>query len=138
MATLDTNCLLRWLTGDVPEQAADVEALIARGREWAVPDVALLEVVFVLEKVNRLPRQFVAEAIQTVLAQDAFAVDRELWGELSDVYLALPKLSAADIYLVLDARRRGREPVYTFDRKLAAQLPGAAPVPASQVRPPDR
>ncbi|MDR1187769.1 MAG: PIN domain-containing protein [Bifidobacteriaceae bacterium] len=129
MPSLDTNCLLRWLLNDVPAQTARLDALLASEQEFAVPDVALLETVFVLERVAKLDRADVADAIETVLALGTLVIDRELWGELLPLYLAHPKLSAADIYLGIEARRRGRTPLYTFDRKLALQLAVGAPVP---------
>ncbi|MFT4052343.1 MAG: hypothetical protein QM677_08855 [Microbacterium sp.] len=45
--SLDANCLLRWLLDDVPEQTARVDALRAADPRVTVPDVALIEVVFV-------------------------------------------------------------------------------------------
>jgi predicted nucleic-acid-binding protein len=129
MPSLDTNCLLRWLLGDVPGQTARMDRMLAEGGPLHVPDVVLLEAVFVLEKVEGLAREDVAAAIRTVLAEAALVVDRGLWAELTDLHLAHRKLSAADIYLVFDARLRRREPLLTFYKKLASQLPGTAAVP---------
>jgi len=42
MPSLDTNCLLRLLLGDIPEQAASVTALINSGESVVVADVALI------------------------------------------------------------------------------------------------
>ena len=44
---------------------------------------------------------------------------------LVDEYLAHPKLSVTDIYLTALAHSTGATPLYTFDKKLAAQLNGA-------------
>jgi len=51
MPSLDTNCLLRWLLGDVPEHTAIITAIINSEKNLAVADAALIEMVFVLEKI---------------------------------------------------------------------------------------
>ena len=53
MPSLDTNCLLRWLLGDIPEQKALVTALIDSGDSFSVADTALIETVFVPEKLKK-------------------------------------------------------------------------------------
>ena len=49
MPSLDTNCLLRWLLDDIPEQTELVTSLINSEESFAVSDVALIETVFVRE-----------------------------------------------------------------------------------------
>ena len=53
MPSLDTNCLLRWLLDDVPEQTAIISAIIDSEKNLAVADVALIETVYVLEKIKK-------------------------------------------------------------------------------------
>jgi len=122
MATLDTNCLLRWLVRDDPSATAKMDAHVAEGRPFRVPDVVVIETVFVLESHYRFTRDEVAQAIRLVLGQAVFDVDRSLWAEVMDAYLLHAKLSVTDIYLVKDADRHGHAPVVTFDRKLINQL----------------
>ena len=124
MPSLDTNCLLRWLLDDVPEQTARVDELLAAHPRVAVSDVALIEVVFVLERVMRLPRTSIASAVAGLAAENTFAFDRAFWLDVVEVYLAHPKLSVADVYLTRDARRTGTGPLHTLDQKLARQLDG--------------
>lgn len=124
VASVDTNALLRWLLGDVPRQAERVDQLVASGTPLTVEDVALIEVVFVLEKVMLLSRASIAEAIATLISTAAFDLDRECWQAVSVDYLDHPKLSVADVYLAHRAVRRDATPLYTFDRKLAARISG--------------
>ena len=49
MPSLDTNCLLRWLLDDIPEQSAAITNLIDSGEGFTVADAALIETVFVPE-----------------------------------------------------------------------------------------
>lgn len=127
MASVDTNVLLRWLLGDMPKQAERVDRLITSGATLVVEDAALIETVFVLERVMLLSRASIANAIATVISTAAFDLDldRDWWRSVSADYLAHPKLSVADVYLAHRAAARQATPLYTFDRKLASQLAGA-------------
>jgi len=127
MQTLDTNVLVRWLVRDNPDMTAEVDALFASGRRFRVPDVAVLETVFVLEGYYQLGRGDVADAIRLLIGQATLGVDRVLWGDIMRTYVDHPKLSCADIYLTLDARRAGAEPVISFDKKLITQLGAVSP-----------
>lgn len=123
MASVDTNVLLRWLLGDVPKQADRVDQLIASGTTLHIEDAALIEVVFVLERVMLLSRASVAQAIAAIISTAAFDLDRGCWRTVSADYVVHPKLSVADVYGAHRAVQRGATPLYTFDRKLASQLP---------------
>jgi len=124
MASLDTSCLLRWLIGDQPDQARAVDDLIRREGRVVVPDAVLLEAVFVMSGPYGLSRADVAAALAAVLGEGAMAVDVPLWSAVTQDYLAHPKLSVVDVYLAHLARGDHDEPLFTFDRKLAAQMAG--------------
>jgi len=126
MPTLDTNCLLRWLVRDDPAATAKMDAHVAAGRLFRVPDVVVIETVYVLESYYRFTRDEVAQAIRLVLGQAVFDIDRSLWADVMDDYLRHVKLSVTDIYLVVDANRCGHSPVLTFDKKLINQLGAVA------------
>ena len=78
MLTLDANVLLRWLLNDVPDQAAAAEALLSQAERFVVPDVVLIETVYVLERVMLLSRKTVALSVELVFGQANLAVDREV------------------------------------------------------------
>jgi len=122
--SLDTNVLLRWLLADVPDQAARVDALLDAGERCTIDDTALIETVFVLERVMLLSRSAVADAIRTVLSTAAYDVERSRWSAVMDAYLERPRLSVTDLYLAERARESGATPLYTFDKKLASQQNG--------------
>lgn len=125
MPSVDTNVLLRWLLDDVPDEAARVDRLFASGGRFRVDDAALIETVFVLERVTKLSRALVVDAIRLLLSMAALEFDRERWAALIGLYIDHPKLSIADVYLAGRARDSNDLPLYTFDRKLAAQLDDA-------------
>ena len=124
MLSLDTNCLLRWLLGDVPAQADQVAELLARPSRYDVADVALVEVVFVLEKQLLLSRPAVAASVDQLVSQPNLVFDKVLWSGIMETYLKRPKLSAVDIYLAARARAHADGTLLTFDQKLASQEAG--------------
>jgi predicted nucleic-acid-binding protein len=115
---------LRWILGDVPGQTALVNDLIASGENFTAPDAVLIETVFVLEKVKKISRGAIEQALMVIIGQANIRCSRELFAEALPLYRVHPRLSFIDCYLSVFARRRGAEPLLTFDRKLANQLPG--------------
>jgi predicted nucleic-acid-binding protein len=125
MPSLDTNCLLRWLLGDVPEQTVAVSAFITSEKNIAIADAALIEVVFVLEKLKKISRESIEKALRALLENESIICNRELFIEVLPLYTRHPKLSFVDCFLVVLARQTGTAPLLTFDKKLANQLSGA-------------
>ena len=60
---LDTNAVLRFITGDNPEKSQKVSELIENNR-CIVPIEVIAEAVFNLEKLYLHPRQLIAEKIK--------------------------------------------------------------------------
>lgn len=60
-AFIDTNVLVRHLTGDPPAQAAKATAYLRLADELLLPDLILAEVAYVLESFYEAPRRQVAE-----------------------------------------------------------------------------
>ena len=125
MQSLDTNCLLRWLLDDMPKQTALVSALFSSGKSLAVADVALIETIFVLEKIKKISRKTIEKAVLAIIGKETIFCSRDLFIETLSVYTAHPKLSLVDCYLETSARRTKAVPLLTFDQKLANQLSGA-------------
>lgn len=125
MPTLDTNIILRWLLDDVPTQTKTVDRLFAQATALVAPDVALIEAIFVLERVMKIPRPAITEGIRTLMGQANIKMDRAVWTETLSRYKRLPKLSVADIFLTLQAEARDETPLLTFDQKLTSQMAAA-------------
>ena len=130
MASLDTNCLLRWFLDDVPAQRLRVERLIASGESLAVDDAAIIETIFALEKVAKLSRATVQALWRTAMAHP-LTLNRTLWTQVLDTWASHPKLSVVDVYLAAKAQASGQTPLYTFDTKMVNQLKDVALVPQS-------
>ena len=125
MPSLDTNCILRWLLGDIPEQATLVTTLVNSGESVVVADVALIETVYVLEKLKNISRETIEKTIIAINGKNTIHCNRELFKEILPIYTTHPKLSFVDCYLTMFAKRTGATLLLTFDKKLANQLPMA-------------
>jgi predicted nucleic acid-binding protein len=118
---LDANVILRLLLNDVPAHHAAAIALLATGDSFAVSDTAMIETTFVLGRAYHLTREQQREAIVGMLGQPKISGSLELFETAFELYLAHPKLSFEDCYLVSVAGRTGAVPLWTFDKKLAHQ-----------------
>ncbi|MFM9023688.1 MAG: PIN domain-containing protein, partial [Solirubrobacterales bacterium] len=68
-AFLDTNVVIRHLTGDPPGQAARATAALASDEPLLLSDVVFAECVFVLESVYGVTRERVADLLRSILTQ---------------------------------------------------------------------
>jgi len=125
MAGLDTNCVLRWLLGDVPEHTALVTNLINSDEDFAIEDAVLIETAFVLEKLKKISRESIEKALMAVIKRDNILCNKDIFLEILPIYSSHSKLSFVDCYLEAVARKTGNTPLWTFDQKLANQLSGS-------------
>lgn len=116
--SLDTNTLLRLLLGDVPAQTKAVEALLASGRRFEVADAAILEMIFVLEKIYKMNRDLIQENVYSIVQNKSFRCNRKLFEHALPLYISEPSLSIIDCTLLTYARVQKAVPLYSFDKKL--------------------
>ncbi len=117
-AFVDTNVLIRHLTGDPPTQAAKATRYLQRGDELLLQDLILAEVAYVLESFYESPRTQVADTLRAVLAFPAVrVVDDDLLQRAVEVY-DRHRLDFADAYLVASAERSGVRQIASFDRAI--------------------
>ncbi|MCZ7535044.1 MAG: PIN domain-containing protein [Acidimicrobiia bacterium] len=69
-AFVDTNILIRHLTGDPPDQASRATRFLAEADELLLADLIVAEVVYVLESFYEVERSLVAELVRSILAFD--------------------------------------------------------------------
>ena len=117
-AFLDTNVLVRHLTGDPPEQARRATRYLEHADTLLLPDLVLAEVAYVLESYYQAPRPQVAEALRAILAFRAIrVVDGPLLLRAVELY-EMQGLDCADAYLVASAERTGIGVVASFDHAI--------------------
>ena len=115
-AFVDTNVLIRHLTGDPPEMASRATRYLAAADDLLLPDLILAEVAYVLESFYETPRAQVATTLRAVLAFSAIRVlDADLLQRAVEVY-EVHRLDFADAYLVASAERTGVGVIASFDR----------------------
>jgi predicted nucleic acid-binding protein len=117
-AFVDTNVLVRHLTGDPPEQAARATAFLAAADELLLADLVVAETVDVLECFYEVPRTRVAELVRAIIAFPAVVVlDPVLLLRSLEVY-ETDRLAFAEAYLVAQAERSGVGVIASFDRAI--------------------
>lgn len=117
-AFLDTNILVRHLTGDPPEQAARATKFLAEADELLLADLVVAEVVYVLESFYEVPRPRVAELVRAIIAFPAIVVlDPAVLLRALEVY-ETERLDFAEAYLVAQAERSGVGMVASFDKAI--------------------
>lgn len=122
MRYIDTNVLIRVITGDNPIMAKKAIAEIEScgQNELCVLDAILVEVCFVLEFHDyKMTRVNIATALQTLLAIPQIYTSADTIRTL-EMYSKFPKLDYADCLLAVMGGKRG---VMTFDSDLLNSLP---------------
>lgn len=115
---VDTNVLIRHLTGDPPELAGRATRFLARTEPLWMADLIVAEVVSVLQSFYEIERRDVAELARTIVSSDRTRVaDEALLLRTIEVY-EHERLAFADAYLVASAERSGVGAVVSFDRAI--------------------
>jgi predicted nucleic-acid-binding protein len=114
---LDTNVLIRHLTGDPPDQAEIATDFMATARSVLIPDVVVAECVFVLESYYGVERWRIAEMMRSALETvTPLAYDPAMYRYL-ELYETV-NVGFVDAYLLAQAEYGNWGPVVTFDRDL--------------------
>lgn len=124
MRAIDTNVLVRFLTGDEPDQAARARRLVEAG-DIFVATTILLEAEWVLRSAYGFPAPRVVEALRAFAGLPGVA--------LEDPPLAAQALDCAEKGLDFAdalhlARAQGCTAFMSFDRKLAKAAKGLGAV----------
>ena len=117
-AFVDTNILVRHLTGDPPDMAARATAYLEAESELLLTDLVAAETVYVLESFYEAPRPQVAQALRSLLAfRSVASVDPALLLRAAEVYES-DRIDFAEAYLVACAETTGVAKIASFDRSL--------------------
>jgi predicted nucleic acid-binding protein len=117
-AFVDTNILVRHLTGDPPDMAARATAYLGSEGELLLTDLVAAETVYVLESFYEAPRDQVAQALRSLVGFDSvICVDPALLLRALEVY-ETDRIDFAEAYLVACAESTGIGKIISFDRSL--------------------
>ena len=132
-AFVDTNILVRHLTGDPLELGARATAYLASATQLLLADLIVAETVYVLESFYKVPRRQVADAMRSLIAfRSIVTVDPALLLRAIEVY-ELDRINFAESYLVACAESTGVNQVASFDRSIdrVSTVDRVEPPPAS-------
>jgi len=117
-AFVDSNILVRHLTGDPPDQARRAAAFLRSGQELVLVDLVVAEVVYVLESVYEVERERVAELLRAAIGFPAILVaDEALLLRALELYEQY-RIHFAESYLAACAELSGIGTVVSFDRAI--------------------
>ena len=117
-AFVDTNVLVRHLTGDTLAMAERATAFLAAEPELYLADLIVAETIYVLESFYKAPREQIAEAMRSLLAmRSMITVDPALLLRAIEMY-EVDRLDFAEAYIVACAESTGIGRVASFDRTI--------------------
>ena len=120
---LDANAVLRFLLGDIAEQAAVTKQTIAR-RNCLIPVEVTAEIVYVLYGWYKLPREKIAAKIRELISAKPGLVEKsDLVFCAAALFEANPRLDFVDC-LLAGYQRLFACNIVTFDKDLQKQLSG--------------
>jgi predicted nucleic-acid-binding protein len=118
MRAVDTNVVVRLVTGDDVEQVAIAEAFV-KGGVW-VPTVVLAETAWVLRANFAFDHEAIADSVQMLLDhEDIVFENANIVAAALDDYRRRPSLRFSDCLILAAARHAGHLPLGTFDKALA-------------------
>lgn len=117
-AFVDTNVLVRHLTGDPANLAARATAYLGSEQELLLTDLIAAETAYVLESFYEASRDEVAEALRSLVAFESIVcVDPALLLRAIEVY-ETDRIDFAEAYLVACAESTGVGRIASFDRSI--------------------
>lgn len=119
-AFLDTNMVIRYLTGQPREQADRADSIINGVRYLLVSSVVLVETAYVLRTQYRVSREAIIDQLIDLVQREnilVYAIDKDL--ALQGLRMCRPsgRVSISDAMIWAAARTAGASAIYTFDRR---------------------
>lgn len=126
-ASVDANVILRFLTGDPPEMAAQARALfdaVDRGEiTLVVEEIVVAETVWVLHSFYGYGHHEIGRVMQQLLSHPGLEADDKA-GLLTALHLFAEKnVDFADALVAVHMGRRGLQDIFSFDSHFE-RLPG--------------
>lgn len=120
MRFLDTNILVRYLTGDDPEKAKASFALLLRlerGEEAVMTsDIVIAETVYVLQsRTYGMHRERIRDLMEPIIESRGLRLPRKsLYARAFDLYCS-SRISFADAFNAAYMESRGLNEIYSYD-----------------------
>ena len=117
-ALIDTNVLVRHLTGDPPAQAVRATRFLAEAPALVLTEIVAAELVYVLESFYEVARVEVAHLVRAVVAFPSIETERPAELVRALQLYEVEHLDFAEATLVARAEATGVGAVASFDRAL--------------------
>ncbi len=117
---VDSNIILRFLTNDIPDKAAAGEALLLRveaGQEEVfLPDLAIADIVWMLEKFYRVEKSKIREMMTPILAAEGLICSSK--GQVLSALAIYTKLNIdwTDAFIAAQMKESEWHEIYSYDR----------------------
>ena len=122
-ALLDTNIIVRYLTGDNSELSVLARGIIDEADDLLIPSLVLAEVAFVLSSFYRVPRErLVDQLLQLIRRSNLSILAMEKPLAIQALMLCRPsgRVSFVDALTWAHARSEQVGVIYTFDKEFPA------------------
>lgn len=128
MHAVDTNVLIRALTGDDPAQSPAAVAFIQDHAPVWISHVVLMETLWVLEAVYNCGKPQLVEAMKRIIDNKDLSLEEPgVVRTALALYESKGKVNFEDCLILEIARKSGHLPLATFDKALG-KFEGAQPV----------
>lgn len=118
---LDTNILVRIITGDNPDLRLKAYKLISGNKQFYIPDLVIYETAYVLSGDEyKFTRSQISSDLKRLLSESNLDYNKAVFDLVFEEYPKHPKLSFADCYLCAMAASKETK-IMTFDKKLTSQ-----------------
>ena len=115
MIIIDTNCLIRFFTNDIPKQARQVEKLLTSQQKIKIPDSVLPEIEYILGQEYQSKRLQITEAYQLLTARKNFILSKTALKAIK--IFKKSKLDMADCLIAAEALEKENQ-LASFDQEL--------------------
>ena len=123
MKGIDTNILVRFLTGDDEQQAKKVYNIFKKAEsekdELFVPLLVVLELIWVLESVYEISRADILDSIREFLLLPILRFEHKSVLQQFTLSAQANRYDLADLLIAHSAKMQGCKTVLTFDKKVS-------------------
>ena len=120
---IDTNVVVRYLTGTPPEQAEEATRIIET-RSLQIPIVVFTETAYVLASQYQFSRERAIDGLISLVLRDntsVYSMDKDLVLQALRMCRPSGRVSVADAMIWAAARSSGARVIYTFDRRFPSE-----------------
>ena len=120
---IDTNVVVRYLTGTPPEQAEEATRIIET-RSLQIPIVVFTETAYVLASQYQFSRERAIDGLISLVLRDntsVYSMDKDLVLQALRMCRPSGRVSVADAMIWAAARSAGARVIYTFDRRFPSE-----------------